>query len=239
MSALYTAKQIAERALRKIGAYSINDSAADPAELEESLYWLDMAVGHLVETSRPKWLLPNTITKALTANQQTYTLATLLGSDNPTDGVLYVTGVSLRDSSGNDTPLDMLTKAKWDEITDKDQTGTPEAVYIDRLKTLTLKVVPVPTVSTFSILLDVQTYAPDLTASNGKVRHGFSNGWQLWQVLALAAQIGDGPVRKLPVAEVDRIINKSNSVLNDLLNYANREMRDRDKTSRRTAAWGA
>lgn len=239
MSAGFTVKQIAERALRKIGAYSINDSAADSIELEETLYWLDMLVGHFAETHRPFWLIPDTIAKTLTANQQTYTLSTLLGTANPADGVLYVTGVQLRDSSGNDEPLKMLSKAEWDEITDKDQTGTPAGVYIDRLKTMTLKVVPVPTVSTYSILLDVQTYSPDLTKSNGAVKHGFSNGWQLWQVLATAAQIGDGPVRKLPSGEVDRITAKAGGYLNELIGYANREMRDRDKRSRRTAAWGA
>ena len=40
MSKLWKASGICERALRKIGAFSVNDTAADPEELAEALYWL-------------------------------------------------------------------------------------------------------------------------------------------------------------------------------------------------------
>ena len=100
MSKLWKASGICERALRKIGAFSVNDTAADPEELSEALYWLDLAVAELAGTEQCQWLIPTTLSIALTANTPSYDLSTALGTGNPTDGAgICHTEVSTQDTT--------------------------------------------------------------------------------------------------------------------------------------------
>lgn len=239
MPKLYKAAKLAELSLGKVGAFSPNDPSADPFELERALYWMDMIVAELAGTKRCHWLIPVTVVRPLTALTATYSLATLLGADYPTDGVLFPVDAFLRDSAGGDRPVDIIRREQYDDIERKDSQGAPERIYIDRLNDQqNISIHPLPAVSGFSLGLVFQKYSPSVIAGstvNGNLSHGFSSEWQKYLVIATAAEIGDGPVRKIPASDVDRFRAQAAASLENLMTYSNRE---KPSEPRRTAAWG-
>lgn len=234
MSLILPSKEVCERALRKIGSFSINDVAADPEELAESLYWLDMLVAQFVGLRRVPWLVQATFSFALTANTASYDLETAIGASYPDDGIVSFLSAWIRDSSGLDDPIKLLRRAEYEAISDKDSSGTPDFVYIDRLGTPTAYVNPVPANTGYSLRLVAQSYAPDLTKNSGNNAHGFAAEWNMFLVLGTAALIGDGPVRKLPATEVDRIKVAAGTLEKKLVAYALPER----VGPRRTKRWG-
>lgn len=236
MPKLFNAKQIAERSLRKIGAYSINDDAADPEELQETLYWLDLNLAEKIGSLPVFIKIPSDpLSISLDADTASYDLETKLGNNMPDDGIAIPVEAYVRDSSGFDVPIKMLRRKEFDDVEDKDATGKPWAIYLDRTKTPTLHIIGVPTDASYTLYLDVQTYQADLTGMSGTKAHGFKAEWQKWMILATAADIGDGPVRKLPDSQVDRIKRDRNDSWNMLETWSNRE----HQGVRRTRAWGA
>jgi len=235
VSRLLTPKEIAERALRKIGAYSINDTGADAEETSEALFWLDMIVASFVAKTRAQWLVQRDITRALTASTASYLLETLLAADMPADKVYYIIGARLRYSNGDEEELEIVRRAKYDEIAQKTSSGTPAMVYIDRITAdQKLFLHPVPGVSGFSIVLTLVANAPNMTASAGGSPHSLRVGWQLWLAKALAAEIGDGPVRRLRRADVDAM-RRDAAIERAELIPADQEYAG----DGRTAGWGA
>ena len=240
MSKLWKASGICERALRKIGAFSVNDTAADPEELAEALYWLDLAVAELAGTEQCQWLIPTTLSIALTANTPSYDLSTALGTANPTDGVLFPIEAWIRDSNGLDTPIDIIRRRDFEDIEDKDRAGVTDRIYIDRLnEDQNIFIYPVVDETGYSIRLLCQTYAANLggtgLTATGNIAHGFSAEWQKWMVLQNAADIGSGPVRRLPISETDRIRAEAGTSLTKLMAHSNRE---KVSQPRRTRAHG-
>lgn len=241
MSKLWKASGICERSLRKIGAFSINDTAADPEELAEALYWLDLAVAELAGTERCHWLIPTTLSIALSANTASYDLSDALGTANPTDGVLFPIEAWLRDSDGLDTPIDIIRRRDFEDIEDKDKAGVTDRIYIDRLnEDQNIFIYPVVDETGYSIRLLCQTYAANMggagLTANGNIAHGFSAEWQKWMINQNAADIGSGPVRRLPVSETDRIRAEAGVSLAKLMAFSNRE---KVSQPRRTRAHGA
>ena len=240
MSKLWKASGICERALRKIGAFSVNDTAADPEELAEALYWLDLAVAELAGTEQCQWLIPTTLSIALSANTASYDLSTALGTANPTDGVLFPIEAWIRDSNGLDTPIDIIRRRDFEDIEDKDKAGVTDRIYIDRLnEDQNIFIYPVVDETGYSIRLLCQTYAANLggtgLTATGNIAHGFSAEWQKWMVLQNAADIGSGPVRRLPISETDRIRAEAGTSLTKLMAHSNRE---KVSQPRRTRAHG-
>ncbi|MRR49370.1 MAG: hypothetical protein EG825_00405 [Rhodocyclaceae bacterium] len=238
MAMRLSAKEAAERALRRIGAFSINDVSADPAELEEALIWMDMNVSELAGTEQCLWLVDDTIDLPLTADTQTYDLDEA-GSDYPSDGLVSVVSVWIRDSSGNDEEVEMIRRNQWESIVDKDASGTPDKAYIDRTVDVpTISIYPVPSDSTYTLRIVVRKFAVSMlgsgTSKPGKLDHNLPIEWQKWLVLSTAAEIGAGPVRRLPTGEVQEIRAGAESSKAKLIARANVET----TSKRRTAAWG-
>jgi len=237
MAKRFNAKEIGERALRKIGAYSINDAEADPEELQETLYWMDMNLAHICGTEAAFWLRPATISKALTADTGSYVLETLLGTDYPSDGIVSVPGVWITTGSDDD-PLEQLRRVDYENIQNKAATGRPEYFYIDRLASDDEQKVyfyPVPS-SGYTAKFLVQTYSPDLTKRPFAEQHGLYTAAQLWLTLSTAFLISDGPVRRLEAGRMDRIEKQAMQAFKDLKAYGSvntEQVRDR-----RVQAWG-
>jgi hypothetical protein len=230
---------IAERALRKIGAFAINDTAADPAELAETLYWMDMVVAELAGTERCQWLIPATLEIPLTTDTFEYPL-TNAGADYPDDGVLFVCMATIRDANGQDTEIEMQSRASREAIGIKTTGGVPTHVHVDRLvDTPTAFVYPVPQDDTLTLRLICQIMSPNLVGAGssrlGNKDHGLPMEWQKWLVNATAAEIGSGPVRRLPKTEVDDIRASAAASKSALMAYSNREK----QLLRRTVAWDA
>lgn len=240
MSKLWKASGIAERALRKIGAFSINHTAADPEELAETLYWMDLAMAELAGTEECQWLIPSTLSFALDADTVSYDLANELGTSNPTAGVLFPVSASIRDSSGQDWPVEIISRRDYEDIVDKDEGGRPDRIYIDRTSDTQVKVHPVPSDTGDTLRLVVQTAAPSVLGGTsnggGNVAHGFSAEWQRWLILQVSADIGDGPVRRLPPGEIAGIRKEAADAKERLMTHSNRE---HTSQPRRTRAYGA
>ncbi|KKK51568.1 hypothetical protein LCGC14_3113640, partial [marine sediment metagenome] len=203
MSVLFTAKQICEMALQAIGAYSINDTAAEPEHLKRALSWFDLNMAELAGIQRMFWLVPSTLTIALAADKRTYDLLDTLGASAPADGIQFPVEAHLDDGSGNRTPLEILRRDEYEGLAKLTTTGTPDRIYIDRLIEPTMSVYPIPTVSTDKVKLVVQTFAPSFASSRtGGSATGLRAAWQNWAVNKLAASLGNGPIRKLPRQEI-------------------------------------
>ena len=233
MSQILSNKKIGEAALRLIGSFSINHSAADPAELEESLQWLDLVVGTMAAIDRPYWLTEKTVSKALTVDQSEYDLNNFLGSDKPTDGVFFVSRVTINDGNSADEPIDIIRRNEYEEIANKVTSGKTEKIYIDRRTTPSFFVYPVMgTGATYTLKMVLQSYPPDMTANKGNAKHGIPPEWNMWMIKALVAEIGGGPVRRLPQSERSDLAADADRLYKKLMAYANREKAGTGRTAR-------
>lgn len=224
MARILEIREICERALRKIGTYSIRDSGADAAELEEARYWLDMLMGHLAADLRTWWLVPDTAPLALTAGQQSYTLATVLPAGDPSASIISVASVALAAPNGReDVPI--FRRWEWEARDATIVTGPPRAVYIDRSPDPKLLVWPTPSLPlTHRLEVVFQRVSPDLVSGPMTERVlKFRQAWNLYMVVALAAQIGNGPVRKLPGDEVRDMQMEADRLLFRLQSYDGHE----------------
>ena len=230
MSHDLSARELCELALNKIGAFPTYDTAADPEELDKALVWLDMRMALLAAKTTIFWLIPSTLSFAITAGTQTYNLKDILADTFPADGIQFPKSVHIEDSGGNRDPLVMISRRAFERLPDPDQTGTPEFVHIDRLGVPTLRTWP--TLGTgatgFTIKLVVQTYAKDFVGDDAKgdKASGLRAAWGNWAVFDLSYALGDGPVRRLPVSELTGWREEAERNEEVLLGYENREHTD-------------
>lgn len=205
------AREIAERALRRIGAFPINDAAPDAADLEETLLWMDMVMQYAAATRRRNWLFRTPIVSIpLTAGEASFNLADKLGPDYPPLGILFPKVAYIR-QGGQDSEISIWRRQEYEDIANKTATGVPKGVFIDQVgdaeRTLFLN--PVPTDGSLTLRLVVQTFAPSVVGlrgtrdqASGEVVPMMPAALELWLATATAAQIGAGPVRRLPDGEV-------------------------------------
>lgn len=226
MSRVLTINEVCERALRKIGAYSINDAGARAEEIEEARYWLDLIVSHMAGTRRALWLVPTTLEASLTPGDASATFSELFTTDLPVDGIQFPVRATITDSdSDNEIPIEIIRRSQWDEISDKTDTGQPRVLYIDRGITPQVYFWPIPEEdSEYTVRMTVQTFNKDLTTGRPEDEHAIRNTWQLWLITALAAQIGDGPIRHLPENEVTKLERQAHGLLVELDAFDNQEM---------------
>lgn len=228
MSTLFTAKQICEEALRKIGAYAINDTAADDEHVRLALGWLDLLMAELSGTTRCWWLVTREITVPLdTADQRTYDLAAVTAAE----GLQFQFPVSaaLVDDAGNRAPLELWRSDQYDAVSKLTTSGNPCGVYIDRLTGL-LCVHPVPAITTLSVALTIQTFANSLVQDNrvtgvqdSDASHGLRASWQMWAIYRLAGVLGDGTIRRCSTQEQDRHLRMAEISEAKLMAFENRE----------------
>lgn len=222
MARLLEIREICERALRRIGAYAIRSSGARPEEIEETRFWLDMVVGHVAARRRAWWLVPVTGTFPLLPGQAHYNLTDKLGAQAP-DGVQFAISAYLHDvATGRELhEVSLVRRQDYEAIEDKARQGEPEVAYIDRNNRPSLTIHPVPDAHRqYSLRLVFQSFGSDMTrtASIDK-SYAIRRSWNLYLVTATAAQIANGPVRKLPADEVKDMKEEAEKLLFDLETY--------------------
>jgi hypothetical protein len=224
MARILEIREVCERALRKIGTFSIRDSQADAAEVEEARFWLDMIMGHLAARKRTWWLAQETAPITLIAGQADYPMAAVLPAGDPMAFPILVTRVTL-DDGRRDPDITIARRREWEAREAAVTTGPVRMVYIDRSTSPVLRVWPTPSEPVFDRLdLVFQRVSPDLTRSAPTERvTKFREAWNLYIVTALAAEIGDGPVRKLPADEVRALKTDRDRLLFDLEAYDDHE----------------
>lgn len=234
MSLVLTAKQIGERALRAIGAFPVTDSAPDGEQLAEAMRWLDLILAQEAGTGVIFSLIPATLTIAISNGTQTYDLSVALGADLPPDKIQFPVRAWLEDSSGERQELEIVGRAKFEDVADPDETGRPCMVYIEQLTAIPhLSIYPTPATTdteTYSILLDVQTYAPNVaptgvsgSQASGTALTNFRQAWQRWMIAQLAHDLGSGPIYKIGEASLNRFGKMAAEARASLLAFENRE----------------
>ena len=230
-SGLYTAKEVADRALRMIGAFAIHDDAADPDDAKEALYWLDMQLAHWCAKRPVMGLQRDELEITLVEDDASYNLKVELNATLAT-GVQFPTEALLEDGNGNRHDLRIISHREFRRLQLPTTSGTPHSVYIDRLNDPVMRVYPVPgeNEAGWKIILTVQTYSPTVRPRNVNRDTALTNqptglraAWNLWAVTQLAALIGDGPVRALPADRTQRWEARAARLELDIQGYENRE----------------
>lgn len=238
MSRRLKANQLAERALRLIRAFAINDEQADAEELLETLYWMDMAVAYRTGTEKCHWLQTETVAMVLAEGQTQYDLADELGTAWPSTGIAWVTAAYYSsDTSGtippNQDPMDFLTRRQYEERKTGNFSNPPSELYIDRqTENEQVFLLTPPSSVPGTIYFVLQKLAKDLVVNPtnpGNLDHGFHQPWQLWITLETALYIGSGPVRKLPVQEIEAMRAQANDMWEKLNARNDKESRDEPK----------
>lgn len=228
--------EVCDRALRRIGATAIRASGSRKEEVDEARYWLDMVVGHQAAREATWWLVPASATFTLTAGVDTYDLETALGATQAPSGIQSVTMVMLYDvTTGVDIHEVGIVSRREFELRavperepdvdspwmwDRNGTGVaiapgpPRLCYVDRSQTPTIQFSPAPDSSrTYGARIVFQAYSTDFTRDppNDKT-YKIRSTWNLWMVTALAAEIANGPVRKLPADEIKDLQNRARNL---------------------------
>lgn len=101
MSAVLSAKQICEQGLRNIGAFTVNDSAADGGQLRQAMTSLDLILAEEAGADRLFFLVPSTVSFTLTNGTPSYDLIGALGANAPADGFQFPIKAYLVEPSGS------------------------------------------------------------------------------------------------------------------------------------------
>ncbi len=224
MSTKYTSLAICEMALRKIGSFSINDESANASEMMVTLDSLDLIMAELSGVERCWWLIPKTIQIPLILDVSDYDITTVLIDNDLLDGIQFPYDANLDNGEGVITEITMRTRARWDKLFSNNTSGTPSDIYINRHSSPTMQVYPIPGegIDGSSINLSFQSFAPSVGSINNEA-HGLREAWQRWAVFQLAADIGDGPVRKLPARDIQGFEKRAAIALTKLLSFENKE----------------
>lgn len=230
MSQLFSARELCTESLRLIGSVSVNDSAADPEELSIALRWLDLEAAELAGTQTCFWLIPAALSIPLTGGQKAYDLDNTLGADTPDDGIQFPVSATVKTGTNAEHMIDIIHRLEYDAIPDKDRTGLPEKIYLDRLEDLKMYTWPVlgAGVTGATVELTVQTFAPDFRG-NGQKATGFRAAWQKWAINKNAYNVGRGPVRRLPRSETADLKKDAEDSLMKLNAFENRQHTSRPR----------
>lgn len=105
--------------------------------------------------------------------------------------------------------------------------GVPTVCYIDRQQKPTIQVSPTPDAAQpYGIRVLFQSLSTDFADQNRPLNdrtYKLRTAWNLWVITATAAQIANGPVRKLPADEVADMKKEAMELRNDLEAYENQE----------------
>lgn len=231
MPRLLEIREICERALRKIGSYSINDQGAIAEEMDEARHWLDLIVGHITSRKRTWFLVPASATIALMPGQTAYPLSGLGTADSP---VQFAIAAFLREiDSGRAHELPLARRLEW-EAREPHNPGPPVLAYVDRSREPTLLLHPPPPDNVLhEVVLTYQRFSADWTrGANTAPAPDLRESWNLYLITALAYELGNGPVRKLPADEVREMGERARELLKELDDY---EMHEQANEPRRTS----
>lgn len=206
MPTFKSAKNIAENALKTIGAFPSTQSQADEGELRTALEWLEMILNTIsgYRTLAGFWRI---VDIPITANVGDYLLPDYADAAQ----TQHVFSVSIVDDTGNVNPLTILTENEsvLENLTDK---GRPCRAVVTKDVNPYLKIYPTPTQDDQDngrvIRIRIQTYHPTIDAKgNGDEKLLLRPAWYLWLTKKLSYEIGSGPVRRLQEGELRRFEN--------------------------------
>lgn len=191
-----TAKDVAEDALRMIGAFPPSRAQADAAELRTSMRFLEDALNHLsgIRPLAGFWEMVDIPLESMIGD---YPLSDYAGEAQ----VVHVFSVSIIRPDGSPDPLRVMFESDGDYENLK-SVGTPERAVITRDVNPILKLYPTPTQANqdegYVARVRFQTYQTPLDPdATGDVEVKLRPAWSLYIKTKLAYIIGNGPVRRL------------------------------------------
>lgn len=230
MSTVLSSRELCNRVLRKIGAFPITESAADGELVQETLYWLDLALAELPGTARRFWMVSDTVSFPLTSGVQSYDLKEKLGDSWPEEGLEHVVEAWLQNSTGSRLPLEIVRRHDFEAQSKPAASGTPCIVYIDRVAEPTLQVYPVQATDDWSVYLILQKLGPNVamtTPTPGgerlEARLDIPAAWQRWAIFQVSADVGDGPIRKLASSTINEWRGVSRATMAELEAFQNQQ----------------
>lgn len=226
MARLLTQREICDRALRKIGAYSIADTGARGPELEEANRWLDLVIGHVTSIRRTFWLVEETENMPVTAGQADYLLRTSLASAPRIQSLVTIKRVDL--VNDDRTPIPLMRREEWEARDGTITDGEPLMAFYDRTRDPTLHIYPPPPAPvTYSVDVTFHGFAPNLVSGSINASlEVWRDNWNLYLITALAAELADGPIRKAPGDEVRALRADAKRLYEELVDYDGGERAD-------------
>jgi len=140
-----TRDELIREAYEEIGVLRPEDATAMSSPLQQAgIKRLNLIIremdGKLVDRNKSLWALSEDYL-ILVAGQPVYSTSAGLAS-----GIMDLVSVTYRNTSGDDTPLDIITTEQYEALTNKNDVGDPQKVYLKKHATLssqTLYVWPV------------------------------------------------------------------------------------------------
>ena len=217
MPTILYANDIAEEALREIGAFTTSMEQADAAQMKVALRRLELVLNVAIGTDvyLPAW---REYDIPLVSGQQKYHLADFV-DDN---GVQFITGTKLIDTTtGRHYHFDLVNEVKFMDY-DNPLSGRPYVGYVSNTDDPNLFVFPLLNSSTpagqFNLHVVAQVYANKIDPSASQnVNLNLRPTWYLWAIKRLAYNIGCGPVLRLPDNELKSIGEEASSLEDALL----------------------
>lgn len=209
-----TRDQLITASMRMIGALATGESPT-ANETSDASVTLNMIVKNLVADGLQLWVTKQK-SISLTADKVSYTLAPS-GADVTMARPARVTEAFYRDSSGNDTPLTIISRNEYLGLSDKDSSGVPTSVFYDPLLTTgVLYVWPViDSVTTEAIHITFQKPFDDLDAADNNFE--FPQEWFRYLKYALALDLC--PEYGVPAHIWDRIKSMEMELHRNLLGW--------------------
>ena len=219
MSLTLSPSKIALLALRRIRHVSWFETGGEGPALSIALEHLDMLMAQIAGTERLWWLVKVDVPVEIDADTEEYDLAGILNPD--AQDVIEVAWIA---ENGRRDPLCMYRLRDWNEIEDRTyRVGTrPEGVYVEHTSTSKMRLYPIPT-EAGTVTLTIQAMAADISSGAEDAQHGAPAAWQRYFVLALAADIGAGPIERLGETEINRLLTQAREAKMDLLARGRRE----------------
>lgn len=151
-----TAEDLVTAALRLTGRFG-NGDTIPPSDKANVLQALNIIVKAMVKGQKPLWCMQRLAVPLLTG-VPSYNLSTVSGNKLP----LRVTFCFIRDSTGNDTEITMVSRDDYSQLGQKSSKGVPNQAYYDpQLSGGTLTLYDVPQDSTRTLYVDIQRQAQD------------------------------------------------------------------------------
>lgn len=121
--------------------------------------------------------------------------------------------------------LPLVRREEWETLFDPTQTGNPQFCHVDRQQNPSITFAPVPdSAGPYVVRVLFQSYSPDFVSPQGNTKLApMRASWNLWLVTALARELGNGPIRKLPKDEVTEMDAEARRLLFELESYDDHE----------------
>lgn len=203
MSTLFSAREVCDLALRKIGYLSANDVSASEQVTLTALKFLDVLLGNASGTTRLWFFIPADVFVTWPAGQTSINLTAALNG-----AAFDFVKSAWNDDTTEEYPLVRRDFYEAYRTNNDYPVASSRFIYIEESddgQRLLTAYMACPPSQDLHLRLVGQRLAPSVaTATKDKTGfdHGFEAPWQLWMIVALAAIIGDGPIAKLPEGRI-------------------------------------